>query len=109
MVGVRLYLAQRLSAMIMAPLVLVHLVVVIYAVQDGIDAHEILTRTRGSVWWATMYGLLVAAASVHAAIGLRVIIHEHSEITALPLNILTWIIGLALLTMGSRAVIAVTL
>jgi fumarate reductase subunit C len=109
MIGVRLYLAQRLSAMIMAPLILVHLVVMIYAIQDGIDAQEILSRTRGSIWWAAMYGLLAVAVSVHAAIGLRAIIHEHSRITALPLNILTWGIGLALLGTGANAVVAVTL
>ena len=93
----------------MAPLILVHLVVMIYAIQDGIDAQEILSRTRGSVWWAAMYGLLAAAVSVHAAIGLRSIVHEYLKITALPLNILTWAIGLFLMGMGANAVVAVTL
>ncbi|MCP4388728.1 MAG: succinate dehydrogenase, partial [Gammaproteobacteria bacterium] len=47
MVELRLYLAQRISAAIMAPLVLVHLGVMIYAIQGGLSADEILARTRG--------------------------------------------------------------
>jgi fumarate reductase subunit C len=109
MLGVRLYLAQRLSALILAPLVLVHLGVMIYAIQGGLDASEILSRTRGSLWWAAMYGLFVAAVSVHAAIGLRVIAHEHLKLGGTGLNLFTWGTGLLLLAMGGRAVIAVTL
>ena len=48
MVELRLYLAQRVSAVIMAPLVLLHLGVMIYAIQGGLSAGEILERTRGS-------------------------------------------------------------
>ena len=76
MLDVRLYLAQRISAMVMAPLVLGHLAVMIYAVQDGLSAAEILGRTQGSLWWGAFYGLFALAASVHAAIGLRVVVHE---------------------------------
>ncbi len=109
MLGVRLYLAQRLSAVVMAPLVLVHLAVMIYAIQGGLDANEILSRTRGSLWWGAMYGLFVAAVSIHAAIGLRVIVHEHLKIGGTALNLFTWGAGLLLLVMGGRAVVAVTL
>jgi len=108
MLGVRLYLAQRLSAFIMAPLILVHLAVMIYAIRGGLDASEILSRTRGSLWWGVMYGLLVAAVSVHAAIGLRVIVHEHLKLGGAVLNLFTWAAVLALLGMGGRAVVAVT-
>ena len=61
MLGIRLYLAQRLSAMVMAPLVLVHLAVMIYATQGGLDAAEILSRTQGSFFWGGLYGLFVLA------------------------------------------------
>ena len=60
---VRLYLAQRISAMIMAPLVFVHLGMMIYAIQGGLSAGEILGRTQGSVFWGLFYGLFVVAAS----------------------------------------------
>ena len=108
MLGVRLYLAQRLSAFIMAPLILVHLAVMIYAIRGGLDASEILSRTQGSLWWGAMYGLLVAAVSVHAAIGLRVIVHEHLKLGGAVLNLFTWGTVLVLLGMGGRAVVAVT-
>ena len=49
MLSLRLYMAQRLSALLMAPFVIGHLAVMIYAIQDGLDAAEILGRTQGSV------------------------------------------------------------
>src|SRR3546814_7270871 len=74
-----LYVAQRLSAMVLAPLVLVHLGTIIYAIQDGLTAAEIFSRTQGSLFWAVLYGLFVIAAAVHGAIGLRTIARERSE------------------------------
>ena len=50
MIGVRLYLLQRLSAMIMVPLVFGHLGMIIYAVQGGLSTAEILSRTQGNVF-----------------------------------------------------------
>lgn len=109
MIGARLYLLQRLSALVMAPLVLGHIAVMIYAVQNGLSAAEILGRTRGSVWWGTFYGLFVAAVSIHAAIGLRVVAFETLKVPERWLAPLTWAIGIALAVLGARAVIAVVL
>lgn len=109
MLDVRLYLAQRLSAMVMAPLVLGHLAVMIYAVRGGLSAAEILARTQGSVWWGLFYGLFVAAVSVHASIGLRVVVHEHLGVRGAGLNAFTWLVFLGLLAAGGRAVGAVVL
>ena len=66
----RLYMLQRLSALILAPLVLCHLVLIIYAFRGGLTAAEILSRTQGSLAWAIFYGLFVLAVAVHASIGL---------------------------------------
>ena len=88
MLDVRLYLAQRLSAVVMAPLVLIHIVVMIVAIQGGLSASEILGRTQGSVFWMLFYGLFVAMASLHAAIGLRVIVHEATGLRGLALALL---------------------
>ncbi|MGB7302234.1 MAG: succinate dehydrogenase [Burkholderiaceae bacterium] len=107
MLNVHLYLAQRITALIMAPLVLGHLAVMIYAVQGGLTAGEILGRTQGSVWWAAFYGLFVLAVSIHAAIGLRVVVHESFGLRGGALNALTWLIALLLLALGGRAVFAV--
>ena len=109
MLDVRLYLAQRISAMVMAPLVLGHLAVMIYAVQGGLSAAEILSRTQGSLWWGSFYGLFVMAVSIHAAIGLRVVAHEYLKLTGAVLNAFTLIVGLTFLGMGGRAVVAVVM
>ncbi len=109
MLNVRLYLAQRITAMIMAPLVLGHLAVMIYAAQGGLSAAEILSRTQGSLWWGLFYGLFVIAVSIHAAIGLRVVVHEYLKLDGTALTTVTIAAGLLFLGMGGRAVFAVTM
>ncbi len=109
MLDVRLYMLQRLTALIMAPLTLVHLAVMIYAIQGGLSAAEILGRTQGSVFWFFFYGLFVVSVSIHAAIGLRVIISETLKVCGTRLTILSWAFFLIALYMGSKAVIGVTL
>ena len=42
----RLFLLQRLSALVLAPLVLIHLGLILYAVGDGLSAGEILGRAE---------------------------------------------------------------
>jgi len=108
MLNARLYMAQRLSAMIMIPLVFGHLAVMIYAIQGGLTAAEILGRTKGSVTWFLFYGTFVAAVSVHAAIGVRVIVHETFSLKGKWLEATTWLVGALLLVMGARAVLGVT-
>ncbi|QJF51782.1 succinate dehydrogenase [Roseobacter ponti] len=108
MLNLQLYMAQRITALIMAPLTLGHIAVMIYAVQGGLSTGEILGRTQGSFFWLAFYGTFVLAVSVHAAIGLRVIIHETFGLRGAALTALSWGIGLMLLAMGSRAVLAVT-
>ncbi len=109
MLDVRLYLAQRITALIMVPLVLGHLAMIIVAVQGGLDASEILSRTQGSLAWGAFYGLFVIAVSIHAAIGLRVVAHEHLKLEGTVLSAVTVIAGLTFLVMGGRAVVAVVL
>ncbi len=76
MLTARLYMLQRLSALIMVPLVLGHLALMIYAIGGGLTADEILDRTQGSMGWFIYYGLFVLAAAVHGAIGLRSVTTE---------------------------------
>ena len=109
MLGVTLYMAQRFSALIMAPLVMGHVAVMIYAVQGGLSAAEILGRTQGSLAWGLFYGLFVIAVSVHAAIGLRVVLFETVRLRGGILDGVTWAIFLGSLVMGGRAVWAVTM
>lgn len=105
----RLFLLQRASALVLAPLVLVHLGLVIYAVRGGLDAAEILGRTRGSLAWALFYGLFVVAAAVHAPIGLRNILREWTGWRGASLDWAMAAFGMLLLALGLRAVAAVAL
>lgn len=108
MVDLRLYMLQRITALLMAPLVLGHLAVMIYAVQGGLSAAEILSRTQGSVIWFAFYGTFVAAAAIHGAIGLRAIVHEWCGLKGVLLEVFMWTVGLVLFVLGARAVWAVT-
>jgi len=103
-----LYMAQRLSALIMAPFVLVHIGVMIYAIQGGLSAAEILGRTQGSLFWFAFYGLFVVAVSIHASLGLRTILGEWAGLRGRTRDGAAVLIGLGLFALGAYAVYAVT-
>jgi fumarate reductase subunit C len=107
MIEARLYLLQRGTAMLLGPLVLIHLAMILYAVGDGLSAAEILERTRGSVAWALFYGLFVLAVAIHAPIGLRNLAREWLAWRGPSLNLASLGVGLILLALGLRAVWAV--
>lgn len=109
MLSARLYLLQRFSAILLGPFVIGHLITVVYAIQNGLDANEILSRTQGSLFWALFYSVFVLAVAVHAAIGVRVILFEWIKIQGVLLSAITWLTGLGLFVTGIRAVIAVVL
>lgn len=108
MLDLRLYMLQRITALLMAPLVIGHLAVMIYAIRGGLSTAEILGRTQGSAAWFAFYGLFVVAVSIHGAIGLRAIAHEWGGVRGLALEVFMWLVGLGLFAMGARAVWAVT-
>jgi len=103
-----LYMAQRFSAMLLAPLVIGHLITMVYAIRGGLTAAEILGRTQGSVFWMFFYGLFVFAAAVHGAIGLRSIVREMTAWRGRSLNVAAVCFCLLVLVLGFRAVEAVT-
>jgi len=103
----RLWLAQRLSAMLLGVLVLVHLVTILYAMHGGLSAAEILARTRGNVGWAIFYGLFVLAVAIHAPIGLRGVLAEWLHVRGRAADVSLVILGVALALWGARAVWAV--
>jgi fumarate reductase subunit C len=106
--ALHLYMAQRISALVMAPLVLMHIAVMIYAIQGGLSAAEILGRTRGSLLWLLFYGSFVIAVAVHAAIGLRTVLSEWVGLRGTVLNATAWGIFAVLLILGMQAVYGVT-
>lgn len=102
-----LYAAQRITAMILAPLVLIHLGLIVYAVADGLTANEILSRTRGNMGWAVFYGLFVVAAAVHAPLGLRNILREWLRLRGGLVDFALVLFAFVLAGLGLRAVMAV--
>ena len=104
---VLLWGAQRISAMVLALCVIVHLITVIYAVRNGLSAAEILGRTRGSALWAGFYTLFVAAVAVHAPIGLRTILSEMLDWRGRSPDVAVLVVGVVLALWGFRAVWAV--
>ena len=104
---VRLWSAQRASAVVLAACVVVHLVTIIYAVRGGLTAAEILSRTTGSVSWAVFYSVFVAAVAVHAPIGLRNVLSETFGWRGRSLDIAMLCVALTLAMWGWRAVFAV--
>ena len=107
--SLRLYVWQRLTAAVMAPLVLVHVAVIFYASRKGLSAADILGRTRGSLMWASFYGAFVAAAALHAAIGVRNVLVEWSPLGESRAGLFSTLFGVLLLVLGLRAVAAVVM
>ena len=102
-----LFALQRLSAKLLAPLVVVHLVLILYAVHGGLSAAEILGRTQGSVAWGAFYGLFVVAVAIHAPIGVRNVVREWTRWRGRSLDVASAVLALGLLALGLRAVAAV--
>lgn len=102
-----LWAAQRVTAMILAFCVLVHLFTIIYAVRGGLTAGEILGRTRGNYLWGAFYATFVIAVAIHASIGLRTIAAEWLSFKGRAAGIVVTLVGIGLALMGLRAVVAV--
>ena len=107
--NVRLYIWQRATAAIMTPLVLAHIAVIFYVTRQGMSATDVLARTRGSFAWAAFYGLFVVAVSIHAAIGVRNVLHEWLPLDERRAGVCAMAFGLLLAVLGMRAVAAVVL
>lgn len=102
-VQARLWVAQRASAVVLALAVLVHIASMIYAVNGGLSAAEILERTRGNTWWLVFYMVFVVAVAVHAPIGLRAMLAEWTRWPRAIRNAAVVALGTAVLSMGTRA------
>jgi len=103
-VEARLWLAQRVSAMVLALAVVVHIATVVHAVRGGLSAAEIIARVQGNDLWLVFYLVFVAAAAVHAPIGMRTVLHEHTALPAGVIGALASILALALAAAGVTAV-----
>jgi fumarate reductase subunit C len=98
---------QRGTAVIMLPMILVHLAVIFYAMNQQLTASEILSRTQGSVVWGLFYGLFVVLAAIHASIGVGNILSEWAGLKSRSAELAASVLGIVLLVLGLRAVAAV--
>lgn len=103
----RLFALQRLTAMIMAPFVLVHVGLILYAVRGGLTAAEILSRTQGSWAWITFYAIFVVSVAIHVPIGIRNILVEWLDLSRRTSSVVCLALSGVLLFLGLRAVVAV--
>ena len=105
----RRWYLQRISAMVLALCVVVHLAVMIYAVRGGLSGAEILARTRGSWGFGACYALFVIACAVHVPPGLVNITVEWLRWRPAPALLVARLFGLVILLAGLRAVWAVVI
>ena len=98
---------QRISAMVLAVCVLVHLGVILYAVRGGLSAAEILGRTRGNWGFAAFYTVFVVACAIHVPAGIANIAEEWAGLGQRAALWLARALAVVLLVAGLRAVIAV--
>jgi fumarate reductase subunit C len=100
----KLWYAQRISAMVLALCVLVHLVTILYAMRGGLSAAEILARTRGNFPFAIFYLVFVMSVVIHAPIGLARIAEEWMQWRGRSLHVALLCVILLLTVLGLRAV-----
>jgi len=101
----KLWVWQRVSAAVLGLCVIVHLILIILAVQDGLSAAEIIGRVSGNISWLLFYSVFVIAVAIHAPIGVRTILNEMTNLKPSQTHIVMAVLCLVILTMGFRAVI----
>ena len=104
-VQTRLWLAQRISAFVLAIAVTVHLAGIVTAVQGGLTAAEIIERVGGNGVLALFYGVFVIACAVHAPIGLRTVLSEMTALKPASANGIAFTFGALILLLGLQAVL----
>jgi fumarate reductase subunit C len=97
---------QRISAMVLALCVAIHLIIIYYAIQGGLSAQEILARTRGNLVFALFYEIFVLACFIHAPIGLANILRENIQ-NAFLVRFLPLLLAAFILILGTAAVVGV--
>lgn len=103
-----LWLAQRISAAVLAVCVLAHLATIVYATRSGLTAAAMLARVHASLAWPAFYTVFVAAVAVHAPLGLRVILDEWAGLRGRLVDLLLIVFAFVLLAAGLRVVAVVT-
>ena len=98
---------MRMSSVLLALCVLVHLATIIYAVRGGLSAADVLGRTRGSLPFAAFYAVFVLSCAIHVPIGLATVVEEWSGAGPRVARLVSWTAALLIAVLGLRAVYAV--
>jgi len=98
---------MRITSVLLAVCVLVHLATIIYAVRGGLSAADILGRTRGSLPFAAFYSVFVLSCAIHVPIGLATVVEEWSGAGPRVARLVSWATALVITVFGLRAVYAV--
>lgn len=99
-----LWLAQRITAAILAVAVIVHIATIVMAMEGGLSAREIIGRVQGNVAWLIFYLTFVVSVAIHAPIGLRTILREVTPLGLPVINALVVLLALFLGIAGFRAI-----
>ncbi len=100
---VRIWIAQRATAVVLALAVIVHIVTIVYAVRGGLSAIEIIERVQGNIGWFLFYAVFVFAAAIHAPLGLRTVLNEMTRLRGITPDALAVLLGLMIAILGWRA------
>ena len=100
---VRMWIAQRATAAVLALAVIVHIATVVYAVRGGLSAIEIIERVQGNIGWFLFYIVFVFAAAIHAPLGLRTILTEMTALRGITRGVVVVLLGLMIAILGWRA------
>lgn len=98
-----LWLAQRISAMVLALCITVHITTMIVAVQGGLSAGEIIARIGGNEIWLGFYLVFVVSVAVHAPLGLKTILREMTSLPQKRIELLVGIFAVLIAVLGIRA------
>lgn len=100
---VRIWIAQRATAAVLALAVIVHIITVVYAVRGGLSAIEIIERVHGNIGWFLFYVVFVFAAAIHAPLGLRTVLTEMAPLRGIAVDAVALLLGLMIAFLGWRA------
>lgn len=95
-----LWIFQRASAGLLAICVLVHLFTIVYATQAGLSGADIVARLQSNTIWFGFYLLFLLSVSVHAPIGIRTVLMEHTGLPRGFIDAFALILLVALLWSG---------
>lgn len=96
----KIWLLQRLSAVILAICSITHLIIIINAVKGGLTAAEIIDRVGASTEWFIFYSTFIIAASIHAPIGIRTVLRESTNASNIKITVIIYSFGLLLVGLG---------